>query len=367
MTKSADAIRSEVEQLLAEYSGPTIAKSSQVEVAIEGALASVTIVDPYPRRNHQAKLREALQRSLAAAGLALDRLEQRLDVSCRSVAEDDPVPDVKNVVLVMSGKGGVGKSTVCANLACAMSEMGARVGLLDADIYGPSVPTLFGVRSQPTGDGHKISPIKKLGVQLMSIGFLLEDDKSAVVWRGPMLHGALMQFLKDVAWGHLDYLFLDLPPGTGDIALTLAQRVQSNGAVVVTTPQEMALQDVYKAVAMNQKVGIPILGVVENQSYFVCSTCSTRHELFGKGGGQRIADQAGAPLLGQLPLIPEVQRASDAGLPVVKAQPDSAAAVGFFELAERLGQRICEENAASLGELTIDRSGGKNRHLPMAR
>jgi ATP-binding protein involved in chromosome partitioning len=245
--------------------------------------------------------------------------------------------------------------------------MGARVGLLDADIYGPSIPTLFGIRTQPSGDGEKIQPIEKHGVKLMSIGFLLEDEKSAVVWRGPMLHGALMQFLKDVRWGELDYLFLDMPPGTGDIALTLAQRVQSNGAVVVTTPQDMALQDVYKAVAMNQKVGIPILGVVENQSYFVCSECSTRHELFGNGGGQRVADQAGAPLLGQLPLVPEVRRASDAGLPVVKTQPASAAAVAFFEVAERLGQRICEQNAATLGELTIDRSGGKNRHLPMAR
>jgi ATP-binding protein involved in chromosome partitioning len=248
-----------------------------------------------------------------------------------------------------------------------MSEMGARVGLLDADIYGPSVPTLFGIRSQPTGDGQKINPIDKHGVKLMSIGFLLEDEKSAVVWRGPMLHGALMQFLKDVAWGELDYLFLDMPPGTGDIALTLAQRVQSNGAVVVTTPQEMALQDVYKAVAMNLKVGIPILGVVENQSYFICDSCSKRHELFGRGGGQSIAEQADAPLLGQLPLIPEVQRASDAGLPVVRSAPQSTAASAFYEVAERLGQRISEENAGGLGQLTIDRSGGKNRHLPVAR
>jgi ATP-binding protein involved in chromosome partitioning len=367
MSKRVDALRSLVERVLHEQRDPTSGEPSQIEVQIENDQASIHIVDAYPRRGEITTFEAALRQALAAEGLSLKALERVLDVSGRSVADDDPVPDVKNVVLVMSGKGGVGKSTVCANLACAMSEMGARVGLLDADIYGPSIPTLFGVNTPPTSDGQKILPIEKHGVKLMSIGFLLEDEKSAVVWRGPMLHGALMQFLKDVRWGELDYLFLDMPPGTGDIALTLAQRVQSNGAVIVTTPQAMALQDVYKAVAMNLKVGIPILGVVENQSYFVCSECATRHELFGNGGGQRVADLAGAPMLGQLPLVPEVRRASDEGLPVVKIQPASAAAAAFFEVAERLGQRISEENAAGLGELTIDRSGGKNRHLPMAR
>lgn len=367
MTQSADAVRQIVEQCLTEQRGPALGEPSQIDVAVDGKQVTVEVFDPFPRRGASSVLARMVAEKLAGMGLQLAKLDQGLDISGRGVAEDDPIAHVKNVVLVMSGKGGVGKSTVCANLACALSAMGARVGLLDADIYGPSVPTLFGVRSQPTGDGQKIHPIEKHGVKLMSIGFLLEDEKSAVVWRGPMLHGALMQFLKDVAWGELDYLLLDMPPGTGDIALTLAQRVQSNGAVVVTTPQEMALQDVYKAVAMNLKVGIPILGVVENQSYFLCGECSTRHELFGKGGGQTIADQAGAPLLGQLPLVPEVQRASDAGLPVVVSQPDGPAAGAFFALAERLGQRISEENGEALGELTIDRSGGKNRRLPMVR
>src|ERR1051325_10566733 len=191
----------------------------------------------------------------------------------RAISDDDPVPGVKDIVLVMSGKGGVGKSTVAANLALALARSGKSVGLLDADMYGPSLPTMFGISGRPVSDGSKIRPLSRFGVKLMSIGFLLDDEKAAVVWRGPMLHGALMQFLKDVDWGELDFLLLDLPPGTGDIALTLSQRVQSNGAVIVTTPQEVALQDVYKAVAMNQKVGIPILGVVENDSYFVCQTC----------------------------------------------------------------------------------------------
>ncbi len=367
MVKSPEAIRNVVVEILGEQSGRAVAESSQIDVTLAADKVTVNVAHAWPHRAKSEELKSELRKRLEAGGLQLALLEESLEISGRTVANDDPIAQVKNVVLVMSGKGGVGKSTVCANLACAMSAMGARVGLLDADIYGPSVPTLFGIRSQPTGDGQKIHPIEKHGVKLMSIGFLLEDEKSAVVWRGPMLHGALMQFLKDVAWGELDYLFLDMPPGTGDIALTLAQKVQSNGAVVVTTPQEMALQDVYKAVAMNLKVGIPILGVIENQSYFVCGTCSTRHELFGKGGGQTIADQADAPLLGQLPLIPEVQRASDAGLPVVKSQPQGTAAGAFFEVAERLGQRISEENAGGLGELTIDRSGGKNRHLPVAR
>src|SRR5512133_1164802 len=372
MTQTADAIRGLVEQLLnkqgiALSGNPDQLEPSSVEVSLVGKQASVKITDSTPRRRNLAELRAALAARGAALGAENAAIAEVLEVSGRAVAQDDPVPHVKNVVLVMSGKGGVGKSTVCANLACAMSAMGARVGLLDADIYGPSVPTLFGVRSQPTGDGQKIHPIEKHGVKLMSIGFLLEDEKSAVVWRGPMLHGALMQFLKDVAWGQLDYLFLDMPPGTGDIALTLAQKVQSNGAVVVTTPQQMALQDVYKAVAMNQKVGIPILGVVENQSYFICPECTARHELFGRGGGERIAEQAGAPLLGQLPLVPAVQVASDSGMPVVVSQPESVAARACFELGERLGQVISTQNAEHSGDLTIDRSGGQNRHLPIAR
>src|SRR5690606_22013652 len=222
------------------------------------------------------------------------------DLPGRPVADNDPVPGVKNIVLVMSGKGGVGKSTVATNLALALSRLGYRVGLLDADIYGPSIPTMLGITGQPLSDGKQIQPLERFGVKLMSIGFLLEDNKAAVVWRGPMLHGALLQFLKDVAWGELDFLLLDLPPGTGDIALTLSQHVKSNGAVIVTTPQDVALQDVYKAVSMNQKVGIPISGVVENQSYFICDGCEKKHFLFGEGGGRKIAEMAEAPLLGQI-------------------------------------------------------------------
>src|SRR5262245_32110259 len=288
-----------------------------------------------------------------------------LQVPQREIGADDPVPGVKNVILVMSGKGGVGKSTVATNLALALKALGLKVGLLDADIYGPSIPTMLGVTGQPMSDGKQIQPLERFGVKLMSIGFLLEDAKSAVVWRGPMLHGALLQFLKDVAWGELDFLLLDLPPGTGDVALTLSQRVRSNGAVIVTTPQEVALQDVYKSVSMAEKVGITVLGVVENESYFVCDGCEKRHELFGSGGGQKIADFAHAPLLGQIPLDGAVREWGDAGVPIVEAQPGSSVGEAFVGVAERLIEEL--RARAGGGVVNIDRSGGTNRRLPISR
>jgi len=291
--------------------------------------------------------------------------QETLQVPQREIGADDPVPGVKNVILVMSGKGGVGKSTVATNVALALKSLGLKVGLLDADIYGPSIPTMLGISGQPMSDGQKIQPLERFGVKLMSIGFLLEDAKSAVVWRGPMLHGALLQFLKDVNWGELDFLILDLPPGTGDIALTLSQRVRSNGSLIVTTPQEVALQDVYKSVSMNQKVGIPIVGVVENESYFVCGKCSERHELFGAGGGQKIAEFAGAPLLGQIPIFPEIRKWGDAGVPVVEAAPGSPPALAFLQVARGLIDSLNASAQASV--LNIDRSGGQNRHLPITR
>jgi ATP-binding protein involved in chromosome partitioning len=283
----------------------------------------------------------------------------------RAITEDDPVPQAKEIVLVMSGKGGVGKSTVAANLALALKRMGKSVGLLDADMYGPSVPTMFGISGRPISSGTKIQPLIRFGVKLMSIGFLLDDEKAAIVWRGPMLHGALLQFLKDVDWGELDYLVLDLPPGTGDIALTLSQKVRSSGAVIVTTPQEVALQDVYKSVSMAEKVGIPILGVIENESYFLCDGCSKRHEIFGRGGGQKVADFAKSQLIGQVPMEVAVREWGDAGTPIVEASPGSESAKVFTAIAERLVTTLTNTQAPSA--VSIDRSGGVNKHLPIAR
>ncbi len=283
----------------------------------------------------------------------------------RAIAEDDPVPHVKDVILVMSGKGGVGKSTAAVNIALALRKLGKRVGLLDADMYGPSIPTMLGISGRPISTGTKIQPLVRFDVKLMSIGFLLDDEKAAIVWRGPMLHGALLQFMKDVDWGELDFLILDLPPGTGDIALTLSQRIRSTGALIVTTPQEVALQDVYKSVSMAVKVGIPILGVIENESFFICDGCSKRHEIFGRGGGQKVAEFADAPLLGQIPVEVLVREWGDAGTPVVEAAPSTESARAFMTVAERLVARLAELGAPNA--VTIDRSGGVNRHLPIAR
>jgi ATP-binding protein involved in chromosome partitioning len=291
------------------------------------------------------------------------------ELHARAVGADDPLPGVKNVVLVMSGKGGVGKSSVATNLAMALARTGYRVGLLDADIYGPSIPTMLGVSGRPVSlDGKSIEPLSRFGVKLMSIGFLLEDPKAAVIWRGPMLHGALQQFMKDVTWGELDFLVMDLPPGTGDVALTLSQKVKVTGAVMVTTPQAVSTDDVYKSVSMCKKVNIPVLGVVENMSWFVDSA-GVRHELFGKGGGQAVAEFAGAPLIGQVPLDPSVREWGDKGTPVVQAAPASEVAKAFAAIAERVID-LCE---AAHGDddagPTIDRSGGTGgkKRLPVTQ
>src|SRR5689334_20582472 len=289
------------------------------DVAVDASgKASLRLILTSPGSALKERLVGEVTGALTRAGATSVDVTAEVRVIGRDITSEDPIPDVKNIVLVMSGKGGVGKSTVAANLTMALHRSGMRVGLLDADIYGPSVPTMFGVMGRPTSaDGKLIEPLERFGVKLMSIGFLLEDPKAAVVWRGPMLHGALLQFVKDVRWGKLDYLILDLPPGTGDVALTLSQRIRSTGALVVTTPQEVALQDVYKSVSMCQKVGIPVLGVIENESYFICDGCSKRHELFGQGGGQKIAEYAEAPLLGQIPIDPSVREWGDAGTPIV--------------------------------------------------
>lgn len=287
----------------------------------------------------------------------------------RAMGADDPLPGVKNVVLVMSGKGGVGKSSVATNLAMALSRTGYRVGVLDADIYGPSIPTMLGVAGRPVSlDGKTIEPLARFGIKIMSIGFLLEDPKAAVIWRGPMLHGALQQFMKDVMWGELDFLVMDLPPGTGDVALTLSQRVKATGAVMVTTPQAVATDDVYKSVSMCKKVNIPILGVVENMSWFV-DTAGVRHELFGKGGGAAVAEFAGAPLLGQVPLEPVVREWGDKGTPVVQAAPSSEAAKAFVAMAERVVVACEEAHGHDDAAPLIDRSGGTGgkKRLPVTQ
>ena len=313
-------------------------------VTVEDGRLSVRVRLGAPSDRAQAEIAEALEAAGRSAGAVGVDVEWKMSVPTREVASDDLLPKVRNVVLVMSGKGGVGKSTVATNLALALRRLGTRVGLLDADIYGPSLPTMLGIEGQPTSkDGKRIQPLQRFGIKLMSIGFLLEDAKQAVVWRGPMLHRALQQFVSDVDWGPLDYLIIDSPPGTGDVALTLAQKLRLTGALIITTPQEVAIQDVYKSVSMCRKLDVPILGVVENMSHFIDSA-GVKHEIFGSGGGAKIAEFAEAPLLGQVPIDAKVREWGDQGTPIVQAAPASPAGRAFAEVADAVAERIAKEH-----------------------
>src|SRR5215831_7093756 len=270
------------------------------------------------------------------------------------------IPRVKNVVAVASGKGGVGKSTTSVNLAVALSQRGASVGLMDADVYGPNVPLMMGLKEKPHvhGEEGRIQPVLRYGIKLVSIGFFL-DERKPVIWRGPMVHGAIQQFLRDFEWGDLDYLVVDLPPGTGDASLSLSQLIPLSGVVIVTTPQDVALQDVAKGMSMFKQLEVPVIGVIENMSYFVCPNCSERHELFGRGGGERIAQVFDVPFLGQVPLQPNVRTGGDEGQPVVLADPESPAALAFNSVAGAVARQVsvlayqARGNFTPLGALTI--------------
>jgi ATP-binding protein involved in chromosome partitioning len=254
-------------------------------------------------------------------------------------AQPQGIPGVANIIAVASGKGGVGKSTVAVNLALGLSRLGLKVGLLDADIYGPSLPRLLDIRHKPESDGKKIKPIEKYGLKTMSIGFLVKEDE-AMIWRGPMVQSALTQMLNDVLWGPLDVLVLDMPPGTGDAQLTIAQRAPLKGAVIVSTPQDIALIDAKKGIAMFKKTQVPILGVVENMSVFVCPDCGHAHHIFGHGGARETAEKVGAPFLGEIPLVPRIRETSDAGTPVMVAAADGPEALAFLAVAEKVAAAL---------------------------
>jgi ATP-binding protein involved in chromosome partitioning len=249
------------------------------------------------------------------------------------------VPGVKNVIAVGAGKGGVGKTTVAVNLAIALSKAGSKVGLMDADIYGPNVPIMLGMKSQLTNDGQKILPAEKYGLQVISMGFLTTDD-APIIWRGPMLHGALQQFFREVRWVDLDYLVVDLPPGTGDISLSLSQTVPVAGAIIVTTPQQVSLADSRRAAAMYRKLNIPPLGVIENMSYFVCTNCQHESDIFGHGGGESMAAELGIPFVGRIPIYQPIREGSDQGVPLMISEPESPAARAFMAAAERTAAQV---------------------------
>jgi len=249
------------------------------------------------------------------------------------------IPEVKHTIAVSSGKGGVGKSTVAVNLALALKQAGAQVGLVDVDVYGPDVPLMMGAKGRPGMFDNKIIPVEAHGIKIMSIG-LLVAEREALVWRGPMIHSAVQQFLRDVNWGPLDYLVFDMPPGTGDAQLSLSQVVPLSGVVMVTTPQEVALLDVRKALGMFRKLNVPILGIVENMSYFIAPDTGRRYGIFGEGGGRRVADEFGVPLLGQIPLEMETREGGDAGIPITVGKPDSAQAQAFRAIARAAIARV---------------------------
>jgi len=312
-------------------------------------LAELTL--PVPVGGYQEELTDALNQALARAGIIqVLQLQLTTDIPVHAVQKSlQPLPGIRNVVAVASGKGGVGKSTVAVNLALAWAAAGARVGLLDADIYGPSQPTMLGLagRHATSSDGKRIDALVAHGIKAMSIGMLIDADQP-MVWRGPMVTSALTQLLSETDWGELDYLVVDMPPGTGDIALTLAQRVPVAGAVIVTTPQDVALADAVKGLNMFVKVAVPILGIVENMSTHVCTHCGHEDAIFGSGGGERLAADHQTVLLGRLPLDARIRAEADSGVPSVVAAPDSARGKAYRDLARH--------TAAALARRSRDRS-----------
>jgi ATP-binding protein involved in chromosome partitioning len=321
-------------------------------------LGIVETAEPIPTGGYaitirQATEREEVIRELAASihqalthDLGIPKVElkvHRIEAELGEKTGRVRLEGTKHIVAVGSGKGGVGKSTVAANLALALASLGLSVGLLDADIYGPSIPMMFGVGEErpKSAGGQNFYPIEKYGVKMISIGFFL-GEKAPIIWRGPMVMGAVRQFLKDTLWGSQDFLIVDLPPGTGDAQLTLAQQVSIDGVVIVTTPQDVALLDANRAVKMFRQVHCPILGVVENMSYFVCPDCGERDDLFGEGGGERMAKEEGTRVLGRLPIYPDVRAAGDAGKPIVIANPRHPASEAFIEIARQIVQAVAD-------------------------
>ena len=340
---------SPLEQRLAAIADPAAGRTlgetgARIRAAVADGRAAVAITLGYPAAGWREGLTQSVQDAVAAEGLALASLELQHRIDAHAPQGTlAPLPRIRNVIAVGSGKGGVGKSTTAVNLALALAQEGARVGVLDADVYGPSIPTMLGLAGRPDSpDGKSIEPMRAHGVDAMSIGLMVEQD-TPMIWRGPMATSALTQLLEQTLWGstgQLDYLIVDLPPGTGDIQLTLAQKIPVAGAVVVTTPQDVATLDARKALRMFEKVEVPVLGVIENMAVHVCSNCGHSEHLFGEGGGQRMATQYGVALLGSLPLELGIREHGDAGVPIVTAEPQSAASHAYRATARRLAAEL---------------------------
>jgi len=315
--------------------------SKNCDIQLEGMDATVTVPLGYPSHNGHAELQKRIETALAAKGVKLKALRFTTKIATHAVQPGlKPMPNVRNIIAVASGKGGVGKSTTAVNIALALASQGARVGLLDADIYGPSVPIMLGLSGKPKSlDGKTMEPLVGHGLQANSIGFLIDEDSPAI-WRGPMVTQALTQLLTQSNWNDLDYLIVDMPPGTGDIALTMAQKVPLTGAIIVTTPQDLALADARRGLRMFQKVNVPVLGVVENMSVHICSNCGHAEPIFGEHGGRNMAAEFNLPWLGALPLQLSIRTQTDSGTPSVVAEPQGEPARAYHAIATALAANV---------------------------
>jgi ATP-binding protein involved in chromosome partitioning len=310
-------------------------------VSIQGGTVSFTVVLTTPACPLRGKIEDDCRRAVLAVPGVQDvkiKMDARV-VAGRGARGKQSIPNVRNVIAVGSGKGGVGKTTVAVNLALALSEAGAKVGVLDADITGPNVPLMIGAHGEPRARNNRIEPLSAYGVKVISIAFFVPEG-TPVIWRGPMVGGAIQQFFNDVEWGDLDYLVVDLPPGTGDASLTLAQLVPLSGVVIVSTPQDVALLDAAKSLAMFQKLEAPILGIVENMSYFVCPHCGERVDIFGHGGAEQAADRLDVPFLGRIPINPAIRQGGDDGVPILRGDPECPEAEAFRAVARQVAARI---------------------------
>jgi ATP-binding protein involved in chromosome partitioning len=339
--------QAQVEEALKHYHDPyleqnLVSAKAVDSIVIEGGKVILKIKLGFPAKGYISQLVAAIKEAVAAIeGVAHTEVDVSWEIVTHKVQQGTkPYPSIKNIVAVASGKGGVGKSTTAANLALALAAEGATVGMLDADIYGPSQPRMLGVHRRPESvDGKSIEPVMSYGIQTMSIGFLI-DEEDPMIWRGPMVTSALQQMLRDTNWRDLDYLVVDLPPGTGDIQLTLAQRVPVSGAVIVTTPQDIALLDARKGLKMFEKVNVSVLGIVENMSIHICSQCGHEEPIFGEGGGARMAAQYSVALLGQLPLDKRIREDADSGHPSVVTDPEGRIAQIYRDIARRIAAKL---------------------------
>ncbi len=340
---SRPQIETALKQVIDPYLKQDLVSAKAIKsISVDGGKVVIEVALGYPAKGWQDELaRQLREKVLTVPGVSEATLRVTSNVATHTVQRGvKPLPAVKNMIAIASGKGGVGKSTVAANLALALATEGASVGVLDADIYGPSQPRMLGVKAKPQSkDGRTLEPVRSYGLQSMSIGFLIEEE-TPMIWRGPMVTQALEQLLRDTNWQDIDYLIIDLPPGTGDIQLTLAQRVPVSGAIIVTTPQDIALLDARKGLKMFEKVDVPVLGIVENMSTHICSQCGHEEHIFGEGGGQRMAEQYDVELLGSVPLDIRIREETDAGQPTVIAEPDSRIGLTFREIARRVAAKL---------------------------